>query len=211
MNTISYTITVYNETKELSELLSVLSQVATTSDEVIVVHTFKNEDEKLTDTFNIIQSIVSKYTTLYFNFHFQNKFADMKNFVNSLATKDYIINFDADETIDIDTIPLWKKMLNDSNDLYYVPRINTIDNYTISDIKKYQWRINSSGWINWPDYQPRIYKNNKSMYWSGNVHEQLNGFRNAIALPPDPKLAIIHSKTMTRQKQQNALYETIKR
>ena len=209
---ISYTVTVYNELQELKTLLPLLKQVRTDSnDEIIIVHTFREEKEKLTDIDIQIQEYANTIADQYVRYHFDKKFADMKNFTNNLATKDYIINFDADEFASIDTINSWKEAINDNNDLYHLPRVNTVKDYTLDDIKKYSWNINNNGWINWPDYQPRIYKNNGKIKWIGNVHEQLTGFENAAALPANPRYAIIHHKDIQKQRSQNALYETIQR
>jgi len=45
-------------------------------------------------------------------------------------------------------------------DLYYVPRVNTVSRITSEHIEKWGWSQNQSGWINFPDYQSRIYKKN---------------------------------------------------
>jgi hypothetical protein len=211
MTKISYTITVYNEKTELKQLLDILLPILSIGDELVLVHTYRDETECKLDNFLEIQNIAIKSSIRYYNFHFQNKFADMKNFVNSLATKDYIINFDADEIATPETIRLWQKSINNVNDLYYLPRINTVTGYTLDDLKKYQWNINNNGWINWPDYQPRLFVNNKDIKWVGNVHETIVGYNAAVALPADPRLAIIHHKSIDKQRQQNNLYETINR
>lgn len=211
MNNISYIITVYNEIEELQRLLKIIVSVLTDKDELIVVHTYKNEKDKMANFYAQIQNMVIACGGFYHNFYFQNKFADMKNFANQLATKHYIINFDADEFASFETIQLWKQSINNKNDLYYLPRINTVERYTLADIQKYKWQINNNGWINWPDYQPRIYKNSKKIQWVGDVHEHLVGFESAAALTADPKLAIIHNKTIEKQRKQNQLYDTINR
>ena len=209
---ISFTISVYNEYIELQNLLEIVKSAQTPQDEIVILHTYKNEDEKTSGLFQEIEQLSKQYSNIYKNFHFQNRFAEMKNSLNSLATKEYIFNFDADEFASLDTINLWKNIVNNNNDndLYYVPRINTVSNYTLEDIKKYGWNINQKGWINWPDYQPRIYQNNGKIKWVGDVHEYLEGFVNRTALPQDPRLAIIHSKNIERQREQNEFYESIK-
>ena len=206
---ISYTVTVYNELEELKQLLSLLEISKTNKDEIIIVHTYRNEEEKNSDNFKSIAELC-KRATIYKNYHFQDKFADLKNYLNGLATKDFIINFDADEFASNDTIEIWKTVISEnSNDLYFVPRVNRVRNYTLEDVKKYNWNINDNGWINWPDYQPRIFKNNGKIKWEGNVHEQLIGQENAGGLPADPRFAIIHNKDIDRQRKQNELYENI--
>lgn len=206
---ISYTITVYNELQELEQLLSLLQLSQTNQDEIVVVHTYRDEAEKDSDNFKAITELC-KHVTTYKNYHFQDKFAELKNYLSSLATKEFIINFDADEFASNDTITIWKKVISDNdNDLYFVPRVNRVRNYTLDDVKQYNWNINQNGWINWPDYQPRIFKNNGKIKWQGDVHEQLVGQENSAALPADPRFAIIHNKDIDRQRKQNQLYESI--
>jgi glycosyltransferase involved in cell wall biosynthesis len=206
---ISYTITVYNELEQLKQLLSLLALCKTNHDEIVVVHTYRNEEEKEIENFKAIKKIC-KHVSIYKNYHFQNKFAELKNYLNSFATKEFIINFDADEFASADTVKLWKQVISENNhDLYLVPRVNKVRDYTLDDMKKYNWQINENGWINWPDYQPRIFKNNGKIKWEGNVHEQLTGQENTGALPADPRFAIIHNKDIDRQRKQNELYENI--
>lgn len=207
---ISYTISVYNELSELARLLEIVKSNKTKEDEIIIVHTYRDESEKVSPNFKDIQKLSSAFANIYKTFHFENHFALMKNYLNSLATKEYIINFDADEFASSDTINLWIKIISENNnDLFLVPRVNTVIGYTLEDIEKYKWIINNNGWINWPDYQPRIFKNNGKIKWTGDVHEQLIGYEQMAALPQDPRLAIIHHKEIIKQRKQNQLYENI--
>jgi len=207
---ISYAIAVYNELPEINRLLSILSQYINENDEIIVVHTFKNEEEKTSKLFEDISGKCKEYCNIYENFHFQDNFADLKNYLIDLSTKDYIINLDADEFVSTETLDLWLSIINSQdNDLYYIPRINTVKGYALEDIKKYGWTINQQGWILWPDYQPRIFKNNKQIRWSGKVHEHLSGFSSHRVMPASPQLAILHHKKIAKQREQNNLYEQI--
>lgn len=207
---ISYTITVYQELQEITNLLSAIKKYAHPDEEIVVVQSYREQSEQNSVLFAQIKNVILGYANTYQTFHFQQKFADLKNYVNSLATQSYIINLDADEMITEQTLSLWRSVIQSNQaDLYYVPRINTIDNYTLEDIKQYRWNINTHGWINWPDYQPRIFINNKRMQWVGDVHEALTGAQKAMALPANPSLSIIHNKSIVRQREQNSLYEKI--
>jgi hypothetical protein len=208
---ISYTVTVYNELKELKILLPILKQVRDRNDEIIIVHTFREESEKHTDLDVDIRQYSQSVADTYQRYHFDKKFAEMKNFTNGLAIKDWIINFDADEYASVETIAIWKGQLVEDVDLLYVPRVNTVEGYTEEDVKKFGWKINDNGWINWPDYQPRIFKNNGNIRWEGNVHEQITGYKEMGGFPQNPACALIHRKEITKQRSQNELYESIKR
>ena len=48
-----------------------------------------------------------------------------------------------------------------------VPRKNLVEGLTEAHIKKWGWRVNEKGWVNWPDQQKRIYKNTPKIQWTG--------------------------------------------
>ena len=98
--------------------------------------------------------------------------------------------------------------MNPDVDLYYVPRINTVDGITEEHIKKWNWVVDHKNRINHPDYQGRIFR--KGLMWSGNVHERIVGFSKYSLLPTEEELySIQHHKTISKQETQNKLYETI--
>ena len=98
---------------------------------------------------------------------------------------------------------------NKVTDLFYVPRINTVEGLTKDDISKWNWRVNDKGWVNFPDYQMRLYRNNSSIKWEGLLHSKIVGFKSYIALPQDELYCMIHPKEIDRQKEQNDLYDRI--
>ncbi len=66
-----------------------------------------------------------------------------------------------------------------------MPRINTVEGLTQEHIHKWGWRVNNKGWVNFPDYQWRIYKNNGKIKWKNKVHEVLEGYEIMSQLPPE--------------------------
>ena len=62
---------------------------------------------------------------------------------------------------------------------------------------------------NFPDYQQRIYKNDKNIKWINKVHEILQGFDKFGTLPPDDPYCLIHAKDIKRQEKQNNYYNTL--
>jgi glycosyltransferase involved in cell wall biosynthesis len=143
---------------------------------------------------------------------FQGHFADWKNKLTSFCKGDYIFQIDADEypnELLINHLPDLLE-LNPDNDVYLVPRVNTVDGLTQEHIDKWGWRVMANGWINWPDYQWRIWKNNAEIKWINKVHERLDGFKTYAQLPADTEaLALYHPKTIDRQIKQNAYYDTL--
>jgi hypothetical protein len=62
--------------------------------------------------------------------------------------------------------------------------------------------------INKPDYQGRIYK--KGLMWEGKVHERIGNVKYYSILPSDEvSYCIEHYKNITKQEQQNSLYNTL--
>jgi hypothetical protein len=209
---ISYCTIVYQENDEVIRLLNQLKTISTADDEIIVVQSYRNKEEKQTEWYQSIKRSILEFTNIiYGDFHFDTNFSKMKNYMTSLATKDYIFNLDADEYMLDESYSIIRTILleNPQVDLYYLPRINTVANITQEDIDNWGWSLNEFGWVNWPDYQTRIYKNNKSIQWLGVVHEHLSGQKNYATIPPDPKLAIIHHKDIVKQRGQNLFYNQI--
>ena len=94
-------------------------------------------------------------------------------------------------------------------DVLLVPRINTVTGLTQQHIDKWGWRLDNNGWINFPDYQWRIYKNNGNIKWKNKVHEVLDGYKTISHLPTNKEWCLIHKKDIKRQEKQNKFYETI--
>jgi hypothetical protein len=98
--------------------------------------------------------------------------------------------------------------MNKTVDVYRVPRINTVEGLTQEHIQKWGWRVDNKGWVNFPDYQWRIYKNDPNIKWVNKVHEVLMGFKVMSDLPPEEEYCLLHNKTIKRQEKQNKFYDT---
>ena len=98
---------------------------------------------------------------------------------------------------------------NPDTEAYWVPRVNTVAGITESHIQKWGWRVDENQWVNFPDWQMRIYKNTENIYWVKPVHEQLKGYTKFANLPAEEKFALYHPKDIGRQERQNAFYDTI--
>jgi hypothetical protein len=72
----------------------------------------------------------------------------------------------------------------------------------------WNWRVDENNRINFPDYQGRIYR--KGLMWNNKVHEKIVGAKIYSILPIDESGYFLqHHKTITKQEQQNNLYNTI--
>ena len=201
---ISYAITVCNEIKEIKTLLPILINSKKTEDEIVVLF---DKQKGTAEVWSYLQdqpvTSISK--------SFKNHFADWKNHLTSLCSGDYIFQIDADEVPNPILINNIHSILetNPEVDVYHVPRVNTVEGLTDEHIKKWRWRVNDQGWVNWPDYQMRVYKNNLTIKWKNKVHEVLEGHTKFSAFPPQEELALYHPKNIKRQEQQNEFYEKI--
>jgi hypothetical protein len=135
----------------------------------------------------------------------------MKNELANMCTGDYIFQIDADEHPNrelLETLPFLLEM-NKDVDVILVPRVNTVKGLTQDHIAKWRWSVNDAGWVNWPDYQWRIYKNSDKIKWINKVHERLDGFDQYATLPMEEGFALYHPKDIERQEKQNAYYDTL--
>lgn len=201
---ISYAVTVYNELEYIKTLLPFLINNKREQDEVVV----RWDDSGPVEVWNYLLSLGEKI--LLAKGPFRRDFARWKNNLNAQCTKDYIYQIDADEMIDEYVMRLLPQVLASNEvELLAVPRINTVEGLTQEHIEKWRWNVNEKGWVNFPDYQTRVYKNDSRIRWHGKVHEQIIGHTTYAALPTTEEWCLIHKKEIERQEKQNALYQTI--
>ncbi len=203
--TITYAITACNEHKELSNLLDHLRKHKRNEDEIVIQVDQDNHTKKILE-------VVKKYPDCKLvKFPLNKDFASFKNNLKSNCSGDYIFQIDADEIPAVETVENLDKIIaeNLDIDLFLVPRINTVADIDHKHIEKWNWSLNINGWINWPDYQYRIFKNNFTIKWQNKVHEQIIGANTGTQLPATPEYALIHEKTLKKQVKQNSFYEKI--
>jgi len=204
MPSISYAITACNEHDELYRLLLQLKTFIRPEDEVVVqLDTTATEAVKsIVDSWSIAKRI---------DFPLNNDFASFKNNLKSHCTKDYIFQIDADEYLSNELLHYLPEILemNPEIELYAVPRVNTVEGLTPGHILKWGWRVNEKGWVNYPDYQQRIFKNIDRIRWVNKVHERIVGARTTEPFPDGFNLNLIHPKTIERQERQNNFYNTL--
>jgi hypothetical protein len=201
---ISYAITVCNEINEIKKLISFLLESKRQEDEVVVLF---DKQGGTAEVWSYLQEQDIKCEAKSFKHHF----ADWKNYLTTLCSGDYIFQIDADEIPDWYLINYLPEILesNPNNEVYLVPRVNTVEGLTDEHIKKWRWNVNKNGWVNWPDYQWRIWKNKPEIKWVNKVHERLEGFKTYSTLPQEPEFSIKHPKDIKRQEKQNSYYDTL--
>ena len=207
---ISYAITVCNEHKEVEKLLTFLFDHKRKQDEVVVQ---MDKDTVTKEVVSVCESFESNPFSEYnlVQYSLNKNFAAYKNNLNKSCAGNWIFQIDADELPNeylIEALPFILEA-NEDTQAFWVPRVNTVAGITEEHIAKWGWRVDDQGWVNFPDWQMRIYQNNEDIYWVKPVHEQLRGYTKFANLPAEEKYALYHPKNIGRQEQQNKLYEKI--
>ena len=204
---ISYSILTHNETDSLKKLIEFLVNHKDEEDERVILDDYSDDKKSI----EILDTYCSIYGIKFEQRHLLKDYAGQKNYLTRMCSGDYIINIDADETPHKWLVKNIKEILesNPTIDLYWVPRVNIVDGITQEHITKWGWQVNEKGWVNWPDYQGRIWRNRPNIIWKNKVHEVLTGYKEHTYLPMEEKFCFYHPKTISRQEQQNDFYQTI--
>ena len=205
---ISYAVTTHNEHKEISELIPFILEHKDFEDELVIIDdhsdykTWRVFDEYIHDKDNNIR---------FFERALYNDFAKHKNFMTEQCAGDYIFNIDADEMPHENLIKNVNSLIEMKPrvDLYWVPRVNTVEGLTDEHASAWGWKVNDKGWVNWPDPQQRLYRNSKDIQWVRPVHERLVGADVENGLPAEEEWALYHHKKIEKQVEQNQKYARI--
>ncbi len=200
---ISYGITVHNEFEELNKLLQILNNYIDSEDEIVVC--IDGDDEKVEA---VLGEYLSENKAIVYKRKLDGDFAAHKNSVIENSTGDYIFHIDADEYPHETLLQQLKQIIemNDGIDLIWIPRVNTVDGMEQKHIQKWGWRVTEKGWVNYPDYQARVFRNDKNIRWTRPLHEYITGCKTYSHLPPHEELSLYHPKTIQKQEQQNLFY-----
>ena len=204
---ISYSILTHNETDSLLELIHFIMEHKDEEDEIVILDDYSDNEK----TKEILDSAVSIYEIKFEQRHLLKDYGSQKNHLKNMCTGDYIFNLDADELPNKWLIKNVKVILeaNPTIDLFWVPRVNTVEGLTQEHINAWGWQVNDKGWVNWPDYQGRIWRNRPNIMWKNKVHEVLTGYKEHTYLPQEEEFCFYHPKEIKRQEEQNKFYEGI--
>jgi glycosyltransferase involved in cell wall biosynthesis len=208
---ISFAITTHNEGDYIQRLMNQLVPHCNQSGDEIVVLDDNSTDETTINAFrwamanlkpNMFRIVVSQL---------EGDFAKHKNILNNYCRGEYIFQIDADETLHPELLESLHDILelNQNIDLFAIPRVNTVEGLTDEDIKRWGWRVNEKGWVMFPDYQTRLYRNHPDIKWVGQVHERITGYKTMTPLPSEEWCSLYHGKTIERQRKQNDFYSTL--
>ena len=200
---ISYGITVHNEADELNKLLDVLDRNIDEEDEIVVCIDDSGQDKNPA----LVKVLDSWSPDIVYQRKLRKDFSAQKNSVIEKSSGDYIFHIDADEYPNEILLQQLKEILTINDvDLIWIPRVNTVDGYTQEDVQKWGWRVTENNWINYPDYQARVFRNHKDIRWTRPLHENITGCKTYAHLPPQEELSLYHPKTKEKQEQQNKFY-----
>ena len=204
---ISYGITVHNEAEELKRLLEILHKVIDDTDEVVVCVDGEDEavrleldiySKKFSDNFKPMKVYQRKLN---------GDFAAHKNSVIENSMGDYIFHIDADEYPNEILLQQLKQILEMNDvDLIWIPRVNTVEGMEQRHIQKWGWRVSEKNWVNYPDYQARVFRRHNEIRWTRPLHEYITGCKTYAHLPPHEELSLYHPKTIEKQEKQNMFY-----
>lgn len=192
---ITYSIQVCNESRELFSLLNFLVKTIDYVDNIHVVVDSLHKTDKVQKVLDYFKKHITVFERPFDSFY--------KNacYHKEVATGDYIFGIDADEMPQELLIKSIKQVISTTDsEVVFIPRINIHPGMTQEFLHTCkQFKVNEMGWINWPDFQGRIYKNVDHIKWSDEIHTKLTGTDKAIGLKPTPQLAMWHIKSMEKQ------------
>ena len=203
---LSYAITVCNEHVEIQKLVTFLLDNKRTQDEIVITFDSKNGSKDVEEYLRS-HSVNGEFS--WYPFEFDGNFSDLKNHTKKMCSGDFIFHLDADEipheTL-IEQLPNILEINDENCDLIWIPRVNTVDGMTQEDIQRWGWKVSEKGWVNYPDYQARLFRNTEDIKWVRPLHEYITGCKTYSHLPPYEELSLYHHKTIEKQKKQNLFY-----
>ena len=210
MINITYAVTVCNELEEITKLINFLHPRIKSEDEILIQY----DSDSTTDAVKQYLLIISQLHNTnirVISYPLNNDFASFKNNLKDNANGIFIFQIDADEIPSEYLVENLSDFIeyNKDVDLFFVPRINTVSGLTPDHIKKWGWNVSQNGWVNFPDYQTRIYRRTSEIEWVGNVHERIVGYNTLSVLPAEEEYCLYHPKQIERQEKQNAYYDTL--
>jgi hypothetical protein len=203
---ISYAITVCNELEEISRLLNFLHQHKRSEDEICVLLDKPKASQQLLDE---LYYWSSKDIIILKESAFQGHFADWKNELTAMCSGNYIFQIDADEIPNDNLIESLPSILKNNADVILTPRINIVEGITPQHIQMWGWKQNDKGWVQFPDYQWRIFRNTPDIKWINKLHEVLDGYKTYAYLPEFEEYSLYHYKHISKQESQNNFYSRL--
>ena len=205
---ISYAITVCDEFVEIQRLVNFLLKHKRLEDSIVVLYDINKGHEGI-EQFLRAKSVNCEIA--WMPGEFDGHFANWKNKLTEMCDGDWIFQIDADEIPHIDLMEYLPEIIlsNPDNEVIRVPRVNKVYGLTEEYVRQWGWRVNDKNWVNWPDFQWRIYKNHPKIKWVNKVHEVLTGYSTYSDLLEEEAFSLYHPKDIEKQVKQNNYYNTL--
>ena len=201
---ISYGITVCKEDVEIQRLVTFLLENKRDEDEIVITYDSNNGSKGVEDYLRT-HSVNGEFS--WHPFGFNGNFSDLKNHTIDMCSGDYIFHLDADEIPNEILIQQLPQILEINDvDLIWIPRVNTVEGMEEEHIQKWGWRVSEKNWVNYPDYQARVFRKRDDIRWTRPLHELITGCKTYAHLPPHEELSLYHPKTIQKQEEQNLFY-----
>ena len=178
----------------------------TYNDEECIRDTMENVAPYITDDFVITDGgstdktidIIKEYDVNLLHKKWNDNFEIQKNYSLDHANQEWRIWIDADETYE----PIfWNQLvwyIRDAEsrdvDCINVPRINIVHGLTPEFAEENSWNISYFNWVNYPDYQQRVFKSHCK--FAGRTHERIINVKKDAALVG---VHCVHPKSLDRQ------------
>ena len=205
---ISYAITVCDEFVEIQRLVNFLLKHKRLEDSIVILYDINKGHEGI-EQFLRAKSVNCEIA--WMPGEFDGHFANWKNKLTEMCDGDWIFQIDADEIPHIDLMEYLPEIIlsNPDNEVIRVPRVNKVYGLTEEYVRQWGWRVNDKNWVNWPDFQWRIYKNHPKIKWVNKVHEVLTGYSTYSDLLEEEAFSLYHPKDIEKQIKQNNYYNTL--
>ena len=138
---VSYCVTVHDELEELIRLLNLLQKNIHPEDEILIQYDEERVSKPVLDYLKVVSTLTSNHKVI--SFPLNNDFASYKNNLKNHASGIFMFNIDADEIPNEYLLQNLRELLeaNKETDVFFVPRINTVDGLTQSHVDKWGWKI----------------------------------------------------------------------
>lgn len=201
---LSYLVTCHNETTSLEKLLSNLIKHKKDNHEIVLLDDYSDNQTTL--------DIIEKYkeNVVFHQHKLERNYGTHKNYGIEQCKGQWIFQLDSDECptdLLLENIDIVLES-NEANEVIWLPRMNFFIGVTQNDADQWGWRLHD-GMVNFPDYQSRIYRNLPHIRYQRRLHEKVEGFKSYTFVPPQKDYAIIHEKTIEKQRQTNLNYNKI--
>ena len=198
---LSYLVTCHNETDSLDKLLSKLCEFKNDQQEIVLLDDNSTEEKTL--------DIIEKYKNniQYHRKQLEKHYGKHKNYGVEKCEGKWIFQIDADE-YPTDLLAQHIDLIieqNNENEVLWIPRLNVFHGVTDNDIQTWGWKYDGK-YINFPDYQSRLYRNLPHIRYQRRLHEKVEGFKSYSFMPPQEEYALVHEKTIEKQRATNIRY-----